>query len=243
MEANQTLLEVTNLSVSLNEKSILENVSFSLNTEEVMAIVGPNGAGKSILLKTLIGLIKPDSGSIKWAPKTKTGYLPQRFHVDYYLPMTVEEFLNLKPEKAYSLEEVLKIAKIEEGWKKRNLGHLSSGQLQRVLLAWTILNKPEVLLFDEPTENVDVVGQESIYHLLHHLQDNLQIAIIIVSHDLNVVYRYANKVICLNGKMICSGDPHATLTTEILSKLYADHTFFHHHHFTDTHHYHQREKS
>ncbi|MEK7465754.1 MAG: metal ABC transporter ATP-binding protein [Patescibacteria group bacterium] len=226
-----TILSVYNLSVTLGHKRIIHDVSFSVQPQEVVAIIGPNGAGKSILVKTLIGLTEATSGKIEWQPGTKVGYLPQRFHVDHYLPMTIKEFLDLKPKRAFSIHEVLELTKLDTSWLKRPLAHLSSGQLQHVLLAWAILDKPQLLIFDEPTENVDVVGQESIYTLLHNLQDTLGIAMMIVSHDLHVVYRYANTVICLNGKMVCYGAPETALTTDKLSELYGNHAFFHHHHY------------
>ncbi len=234
--AGRKIIEVKNLSVTLDGRKIVGEVSFTLQSQEVLAIVGPNGAGKSILLKTLVGINKHYSGEIYFAPGTKIGYLPQRFHVDSYLPITVREFLNLKPEHKYTLEEVLRLVDIPETWLTQNLGTFSSGQLQKILLAWAVIDQPHVLLFDEPTENVDVVSQESIYDLLHELQDRLAISIIIVSHDLDVVYKYANTVLCLNERMLCYGEPVATLTNEALSELYGDHAFFHHHHFGNHHH-------
>lgn len=225
------LLSIQNLTVAFDGKVAIDGVTFVLNPEEVVAIIGPNGAGKSVLLKTLAGIYLPTAGSVTWKPGTKIGYLPQRFHVDHYLPMTVGEFLRLKPLQSYPLHEVLTLAGMDATWTTRSLAHLSSGQLQKVLLAWSIFDKPQVLLFDEPTENVDVVGQDSIYTLLHHLQDTLHVALLIVSHDLHVVYRYANRVVCLNEKMICYGEPESSLTTARLSELYGDHAFFHHHHF------------
>ncbi len=224
------LLEVKDLSVVLDGKHIIQNISFGLRSQEVLAVIGPNGAGKSALLKTITGIVKKTSGEVVFAPGVKIGYLPQRFHVDFYLPMTVKEFLRLKPDHKYSLGEVLKLVDIPEIWLNQNLATFSSGQLQKILLAWAIIDQPDILLFDEPTENVDIVSQESIYDLLHELQDALGISVIIVSHDLNVVYKYANAVLCLNEKMLCYGEP-SSLTNETLSALYGDHAFFHHHHF------------
>ncbi len=233
------ILEVNDLTVVLDGKKIIDNVSFALKPQEVLAVIGPNGSGKSTLLKTLVGINKKYSGEIRFAPGTKIGYLPQRFHVDFYLPMTVREFLDLKPEHKYSLEAVLGLVEIPETWLNENLATFSSGQLQKILLAFAIIDQPQVLLFDEPTENVDVVSQESIYDLLHELQDKTGVAMIIISHDLNVVYKYANTVLCLNEKMLCYGEPLTALTNETLSHLYGDHAFFHHHHFGEHHHEHQ----
>jgi zinc transport system ATP-binding protein len=224
------LLSVKNLSLTLNTVHIFNHVNFEVYKEEVLAIVGPNGAGKSMLLKTLLGINEPSTGVIDWFPGIRIGYLPQRFHVDIYLPMTVGEFLNLKPRKILTNEAVLRLLKLEKSWLKKKLSHLSSGQLQRVLLAWALLDDPQILLFDEPTENVDIAGQESIYTLLHHLQDTTGISLILVSHDLQVVYKYANKVLCLNEKQICYGEPSQALDHETLKKLFGDHTVYHHHH-------------
>ncbi|HXF44061.1 MAG TPA: metal ABC transporter ATP-binding protein [Candidatus Paceibacterota bacterium] len=231
----KNILQVKNLSVTLGNQKIIEGVSFNVKPEEVVAIIGPNGAGKSVLLKTLLGIIPKTSGEVIWAPGVKIGYLPQRFQVDKYLPMTIKEFLNLQPKQEYKIEEVIKMVGFPIEAADKVLSHLSGGEMQKALLAWTLIGKPDILLFDEPTENVDVVNQKSIYTLLHHLQDTLNIAIILISHDLHVVYRYANVVICLNKEMICRGLPQEALTTEKLGELYGDHAFFHHSHLGHTH--------
>jgi zinc transport system ATP-binding protein len=227
------LLSVRDLAVAFEGKKIIDRVSFDLFPGEVLAVIGPNGAGKSVLLKTLVGLAAKSAGEIAWAPGVSIGYLPQRFHVDHYLPMTVEEFLSLKPHAGKGLREALAMAHVDHSLLKKNLAYLSGGQLQKVLLAWTLIDRPSLLLFDEPTENVDVAGQESIYSLLHELQDTLGIAIVIVSHDLHVVYRYADHVLCLNQHMVCFGEPHTELTEKTLTELYGDHALFHHQHHHD----------
>jgi zinc transport system ATP-binding protein len=229
---NKTLLRAKNLSVVFDEQKIFEQVSFEVKEEEALAVIGPNGAGKTVLLKALLGIVPLASGTIEWAENLKIGYLPQRFQVDKYLPMTVREFLSLKPEpqSKTKIEEVIKTVALPKTILNSALAHVSSGQMQKILLAWAILDNPKIILFDEPTENIDPVSEESIYHLLHHLQDKLGVAMIIVSHDLNVVYKYANQVLCLNKKMICYGEPMKTLTTQTLGELYGDHAYFHHHH-------------
>ncbi len=224
------ILHVESLRVTLEGHEIIHNVSFNVRPGEVIAVIGPNGAGKSVLLKTLVGIIKKTSGTIVWKDGVKVGFLPQRFQVDRYLPMTVKEFLELQPDRKIPLEEALTLTHFNTDLKQKTLAHLSGGEMQKVLLAWSILNKPDILLFDEPTENIDVVSQESVYALLHHLEDKLGVATILVSHDLHVVYRYATRVICLNNNMICEGPPDTVLTTKKLGELYGDYAFFHHHH-------------
>jgi zinc transport system ATP-binding protein len=231
----EPLLTVENLSITMGGKNILRDVSFTVAPEEVLAIIGPNGAGKTMLLKTIAGILPSRAGAVHWEPGTTFGYLPQRFQVDRYLPMTVREFLELKAAPRGALTHVLTLIGMGERWLARDLAHLSSGELQRVLLAWALLDKPGILLFDEPTENVDVVNQESIYQLLHHLQETTHVALVIISHDLHVVYRYADHVLCLNREMVCYGAPEAELTSANLAKLYGDHTFFHHKHYEHGH--------
>ncbi len=225
------LLSVKDLSVSFGNSTIpvLKNISFDVNTHEALAIVGPNGSGKSVLLKTLLGAIPRSAGIIAWKENINIGYLPQRFQVDHYLPMTVKEFLSLKQLPRYSLQEIAELVKAKTDWLGKNLAHLSGGELQKTLLAWAIFDKPDILLFDEPTENVDVANQESIYALLYQLQDTLGVALVIVSHDIGIVYRYADNVLCLNHDMLCYGNPKETLTAKTLTDLYGTHTLIHDH--------------
>lgn len=227
---NQKILEVKNLKVILDEKVIIENVSFDLEEGEILMVIGPNGAGKSILLKTLAGIIKTYSGTINLKKGVKIGYLPQRFHLDTYLPLTMKEFLDLKTNHKYNLQEIRELVGIPSDWLNKSLSLFSSGQLQKILLAWALLDKPQLLLFDEPTENVDIASQQSIYQLLKNLQEKLNFAMIIVSHDLSVVYKYANNVLCLNSKMICYGPPLKELSKDVLDKLYTNYSVFEHHH-------------
>lgn len=233
--ANETLLKVQDLSLKIDNQEIFRNVSFELHQDEVLAIIGPNGAGKSMLLKTLLGFFKPTSGAIEWLEGAKVGYLPQRFQIDRYLPMTVVELLALKPNPKYSLEKIAALVKMDPSLLGSALATISSGQLQKVLLAWSLIDQPNILFFDEPTENVDIVSQEPVYHLLHRLQKELKIATIIISHDLNIVYRYADNVFCLNKEGVCYGRPLTTLTTQKLAEVYGNHGFFEHHHFGEHH--------
>jgi zinc transport system ATP-binding protein len=234
----EPILRVKNLSVSLDNQIILNGVSFNVYPNDAVSIVGPNGAGKSTLLKTIVGIIKETDGTIEVAPGTKIGYLPQRFSVDKYLPMKVEEFLKLKPGvKDSQIEKALEEMSLGRDFLEKPLSTLSSGQTQKALIMWVVADDPNLILFDEPTENVDVVGQESIYQLIHNLQKKLDLAIVLVSHDLNVVYKYASHVVCLNQKMLCEGTPIEALTPQMLEGLYGEHAFFEHHHFGEHHHH------
>jgi zinc transport system ATP-binding protein len=224
------ILEVKDLKIKIEGKTILENVSFNLKEGEVLVIIGPNGAGKSMLLKAIIGIVEEYEGEIILKKGVKIGYLPQRFNIDTYLPLTVSEFLKLKPHNENGLKETINLIGIPENWLNKSLSSFSSGQLQKILLAWTLLDKPQLLLFDEPTENVDIISRESIYKLLENLQKKLNLTMIIVSHDLSFVFKYATNVLCLNSKMICFGPPLEELNEKTLNELYKNYSPFKHHH-------------
>ncbi len=232
------VLEVENLSVSFNGQKVLDNINFSLNKGEVLAVIGPNGSGKSVLFRALLGLISY-SGKISWQSSLKIGYVPQKLAIDRGLPLTVKEFLDLKSSSKAQTLQALSSVGIDTGRENehhlehhilnRRVGFLSGGEFQRVLIAWSLVDNPDVLLFDEPTTGIDIGGEETIYNLLHELQDKRNLTIILISHDLNVVYRYANSVICLNKQQVCFGEPHAVLNPEELSSLYGGEAKFYHH--------------
>ncbi|HEY4527862.1 MAG TPA: metal ABC transporter ATP-binding protein [Candidatus Paceibacterota bacterium] len=228
---SETILEVKNLQVELGGAKVLENVSFSVQAGDSLAIIGPNGSGKTTLFRALIGAVDYE-GEIKFTPGVKIGYVPQKIDLERDLPITVEEFFKLKstalPGKKH-IQEALSSVKLSPSYAVKPIGALSAGELQRVLVAWAILGNPRLLLFDEPTASVDVAGQETIYELLHELQDQRDLTLILISHDLTVVYRYANRVLCLNKAQICFGAPKEVLTPEGLSKLYGGERGFYHH--------------
>lgn len=235
MASEHTILHVENASLAFGKDIVFQNVSFSLRKGEVLAIVGPNGAGKTMLLKSLLGLM-PYSGSIRWQDNINIGYVPQHVAIDFNLPLTVREFFALRAKRFWfaekeflgHLDHELGSVGLSEHFLARRLSELSAGQLQRVLIAWSLVGHPDVLLFDEPTSGIDVGGEETIYSLLHCLQDERNIAIILVSHDLHVVYHYANDVLCLNKEMVCHGPPRDVLTQEQLKKIYGEVSFYHH---------------
>lgn len=236
--ANQTtILTVENLGVKFGEHEVLKDLNFFVQNGDTLAIVGPNGSGKSVLFRALMGLV-PHSGKMKWADGLKINYVPQKFFVDAELPLSVGEFMGFKTKSRSKIIEALKAVGLTENHDEhhivhhilnRRLGWLSGGQMQRVLIAWAILDNPDVLLFDEPTSGVDVGGEETIYNLLRKIKEARSLTIILISHDLNIVYKYANNVICLNKKMICYGQPHDVLDPAALTKLYGGETAFYKH--------------
>ncbi len=238
----ERILTVEGLSVSFDGNQVIKNLSFSVDKGDAMAIVGPNGAGKSVLLKAILGLI-PHSGNAEWKEGLKISYAPQKFYIDKDLPLSVEEFLKFKNKDMNKVVDVLEAVGIPakshphmidrhhlmKHVSRQKVGWLSGGQLQRVLIAWSLLDDPDVLLFDEPTAGIDVGGEETIYKLLKKLKDERNLTILLVSHDLNVVYKYATNVMCINKEMICYGTPATVLDPAALAKLYGGEISFYKH--------------
>ena len=214
---NSTILEVKNLNVRIGEDEILKDISFGLKEGEILAVVGPNGAGKTTLLKTILGEY-PYSGSVELRKGIKIGYVPQRFGYIKEVPMKVKEFFELKNVDQKSAVKVLKDLDFNEKILEKNIGELSSGQFQRILIAWALASEPNIILFDEPMEGIDAKAQKSVYKCLYELKKK-KISMIIVTHDLDVVYKFVDKCLCVNKIKVCYGKP-TSLNKETLTKLY-----------------------
>jgi zinc transport system ATP-binding protein len=230
------ILEVKNLNVRLEEDLIIEDLSFDVERTSFLTIIGPNGSGKTTLFRVLIGVL-PHIGEIRWAPDAVIGYVPQKLDLERNVPLSLRDFLYSKMGKFSSggLGEFLKYVSLSPVLLDKPLGTLSGGEFQRALVAFALMGNANVLLFDEPTAGIDKPSEEQIFETLHRLQDERNLTIITISHDLDVVNRYADNVLCLNKRNICFGVPHEVLKNETLTELYGSehYKFFHHHH--DTH--------
>ena len=222
-----SILKVENLNVQLDGEEILKDLSFEVKEGEVLTILGPNGAGKTVLLKTLLGIL-PYKGRIEWKAGIKIGYVPQRLPFIKDVPMSVEEFFKLKNVSEKEINEILKSIGLEKEILKKKIGDLSSGQFQRILVGWALVSNPQVLLFDEPLAGIDISGQESVYNLLEKLRKERNLTILLVTHDLSIVYKFASNCLCLNKKVLCYSTP-KELTTERLSQLYGGKIKFYEH--------------
>lgn len=204
-----TLLAAHDVTVRLGGRPILHGVSLGIERGEQVTIVGPNGSGKSTLLRTLIGALHPSGGRVERAPGAIIGYVPQRLELEPTLPLTAERFLNLprrqSPELLHRMLERVHAPKLAS----QQMTSLSGGEFQRVLLARALLCNPDILILDEPTQSLDQPGIASFYQLIEDVQTDLGCAVLMVSHDLHVVMRSSDRVICLNGHVCCEGTPTA----------------------------------
>lgn len=231
------ILKISNLSVAFDDEMVIKNLNFALDAGDTLAVIGPNGAGKSVFLRALLGMV-PYDGTIAWASRTHIGYVPQKIDADRHLPIN---FHNLLAAKATTLKlpkaaigATVHTVGLDKKTMETSVGHLSGGQFQRALIAFALLGKPNVLILDEPTASIDKPGEEQMHELVHRLQDKYEMTVIVVSHDLSFVYRYATKVFCLNRTGLCFGAPEEALTPKVLEELYGPHKYFHHfHHLHD----------
>lgn len=228
------ILSVENLNVEIDEKKIIKDLSFDVDKGEIVAIIGPNGAGKTVLFRALLSSVFY-TGKIKWAPNLKIGYVPQRLFVDKNFPLSVGDFFdfqNISHKKAIILLQRMGLGAGENKYPdifKEGIGVLSGGELQRFLIAWILADDPDVLLFDESTAGIDMGGEENVYQILTKLQKIKGFTILLISHDINIVYKYSHKVVCLNRKRVCYGSPLEVLNAENLQKLYGEDMALHQH--------------
>lgn len=234
-----SLISANNISVIRQEKSILHHVTLEIKEHDFITVIGPNGAGKSILLKVLSGFFPPDKGTITRKEGLKIGYVPQRFIADHTIPITVKRFLTLR--KHYSrdvFDSVIDKTSVRELLGKP-LHVMSGGELQRVLLARALLTEPDVLILDEPAQNLDVPGQLAFYKLLEQIYNEQNIAIVMVSHDLHLVMASTQQVVCLYHHICCSGEPHMVAKDPEFISLFghdmAKMMAVYHHEHTHTH--------
>ena len=250
-------IEVRGLRVTLGDTAVLRGVDFHVPKGEIVALIGPNGSGKTTLLRCLLGLQRPDSGQVRLLGEAvgpgvlkRIGYVPQRLPFDRSFILSVREFLALRLRETRGwfwqrhrhTDERLRAALAEVGVDHlfdRPIAGLSGGQLQRVLIAFSLLGQPELLLLDEPTAGVDTPGEQDFYGLITEVHRRHKLTVVLVSHDLSMVYRHAARVYALNGVICCEGTPEEVMNADSLKQAYGIHvTPYHHEHGPGHHHVH-----
>jgi zinc transport system ATP-binding protein len=225
------VLQVRDLTIRFGEKTVLANLSFCVRQGETLAVIGPNGSGKTVLFRALIGAL-PYQGQISWMPGVRIGYVPQKLDIARDLPVTGIDLLEAKAGVLHAQDDQAALLD-RVGLPPENaampIGWLSGGQFQRLLLALALIGQPNVLLLDEPTAGIDIPGQETLNELVHRLQAANGLTVMLISHDLSVVYRDASAILCLGWERTCFGPPQDVLTPERLQAVYGMPVRFHAH--------------
>ncbi len=230
----EAILELNEVTVELGGARIIEGITMRVERGSTVAIIGPNGAGKTTLLRAALGLIPVSAGTITLfgTPvdqlgdlRRRVGYVPQRLEYDRYLPLTVREMMH-----AYApavsrdrMENALREAGVHQ-MLNRPIGKLSGGQLQRVVIALNLLREPEILFLDEPATGVDIEGESRFYDIIERLREEHHLTVVLVSHDLSVVTRYATQVLCINRRLLCFGPPAEALDAGMIRLVYGHDT-------------------
>ncbi len=228
------LVQLNDISFHVQNRSILDSVSLSVRAGEIVTLIGPNGAGKTTLVKIVLGLLSPSSGSLVRNSKLRLGYMPQKFHLDPNLPLSVTRFLKLTQKADAAIEASLREVGILH-LAKSAITSISGGELQRVLLARALLRKPQLLVLDEPVQGVDVAGQSELYQLISHVKDHYHCGVLMVSHDLHLVMSATDTVVCLNQHVCCQGHPDTVSSDPAYLSLFGKKgvdsmaTYTHHH--------------
>jgi zinc transport system ATP-binding protein len=213
------LIDISKLEVKYGSKKVLQNINLSLNANEIVTIVGPNGSGKTTLFKAIIGSVPLSKGKISIKPNLRIGYVPQQLKVDQTLPITVERFLKLATRNNNDIEKMIAFFGSENIFREQ-INSLSGGQMQRVLLARALVNKPEILLLDEATRGLDQPGIAAFYRKIENISKETNCAVLMISHDLHVVMRASDRVICVNGHICCQGTPENVATSPEYQTLF-----------------------
>ena len=203
---NNLLVKLNNAGYQHNDKWLVKGVSLSVEKGKIVTLIGPNGSGKSTTAKIALGIYKRIDGEVE-KYTNKIGYVPQKISIDWTLPLRVHDFMLLTEDlDDESINEALSLTGVVH-LKDKNLGNLSGGEFQRVLLARAISKKPEFLVLDEPVQGVDFTGEIALYELIKKISDELNCGILLISHDLHTVMTATDHVVCLNGHVCCSGTP------------------------------------
>lgn len=239
---SEPLIKLDDIHMAFQGREVLQGVSMAVAPAEIVTLIGPNGAGKTTLVRIALGLQAPTSGKRYIRNGLRIGYMPQKLHVDNSMPLTVQRFLNLTGSSDKSIHKALQRTGVDHVYASP-LYSLSGGELQRVLLARALLNKPHILVLDEPVQGVDTNGQRELYQLITDLRDEQGCSVLMISHDLHLVMASTDNVVCINQHVCCSGHPHQVRQHPAYLRLFggeseelAVYTHHHdHHHGVDGH--------
>ena len=218
---NNILVKLNNAGFKQNQKWLVKGVSLQVEKGKIVTLIGPNGSGKSTTAKIALGLFKNIEGEVE-KYTNNIGYVPQKISIDWTLPLRVKDFMLLTENlRDATVDEALSMTGVSH-LKDKNLGNLSGGEFQRVLLARAISKKPELLVLDEPVQSVDFTGEIALYELIKKISEKLNCGILLISHDLHTVMSATDHVVCLNGHVCCSGTPIAVAKNNEYKALFGE---------------------
>jgi zinc/manganese transport system ATP-binding protein len=222
-------LTLKNVNVSFDGKWVLRDLSFSVESGEFLGIIGPNGSGKTTLMRVLLSMLRPQEGTVKIENDSRIGYVPQSRQIDPDTPLSSRNFVSLGlPHKFRPwlsrrdrtiVEEALELTNSVE-YADKPIGKLSGGQRQRLFLAQALVRNPHILLLDEPTSNLDPGAQETIASVVDQVRRERGITVLFVSHDVNLISRYADKILYMTKDSYAIGTVNEIMESSVLSKLY-----------------------
>ncbi len=214
------LVTLENVGVRRAGRWLVRGIDMSVSKGEIVTLIGPNGSGKSTIAKLVLGIIAPDEGRLGAPVGLRIAYVPQKISIDRNLPLKVDRFMQLTGRMdRQRMVGALARTGIDH-LLDAQIHNLSGGEFQRVMLARAIARAPDFLVLDEPVQGIDYSGEIMLYKLIATIRDELDCAVLLVSHDLHVVMAATDRVVCLNGHICCTGTPQAVADSEEYRQLF-----------------------
>jgi zinc transport system ATP-binding protein len=224
-----------NISLKINQHSILSGINLELKKGKITTLIGPNGGGKTSIARILLGILKPTSGKILKDSKLKIGYMPQKIEIDKTIPITTKDFILLS-KTHLELDEKLQNLAARLNIKKdlnRQIHDLSGGQMQKAMFLKALIHSPDLLVLDEPTQYMDIAAIQDFYQIIDDIRKNNNCAILLISHDLHAVMQKTDLVFCVNKHVCCHGTPESVNQHPEYISLFGNKNelaIYHHHH-------------
>ncbi len=237
-DKKDVIVDLDDVWMRYGERWVLKSVYFKCFAGEILGIVGPNGGGKTTLLNVILGLVRPEKGTVRLfgrkpdkRSRLEVGYLPQISHAERSFPVTVLDVVLMgmynrlgilkRPNRKNKGVATNLLAQVDMAdHADRPFGNLSGGQQQRVNIARALASNPKLLVLDEPSTGIDSVAQEEFYELLAKIRDHQGISAIMVSHDIGVITSHADRVACLNRELHYHGEPEFCFSSELQHKIF-----------------------
>lgn len=227
-----TLIELKNIGLKIGAQQIIDKISLQLKRGKITTLIGPNGGGKTSIARILLGILKPTSGEVISKEKIKIGYMPQKLEIDKTIPLSASDFIKIGNEKFELNRDLVKRLNCEKILHKQ-VHELSGGQMQKILFLRTLIQNPDLLVLDEPTQYMDLATISDFYKIIAEVCEKINCAILLISHDLHMVMQKTDFVFCINHHICCHGAPEDINQHPEYLSLFGDRsaiTLYQHHH-------------